>query len=259
MPLAPKISVVSVDEITALSVILKDSTGTYNASTNPGGYGAPNYATSDLDWAILYFRNYSDTDYSIQKLASVVDILAAGQIFGPVADDKIADGVWEVKYYPVIAHPVTPGVDTTVTWTVGSKTINLANADTLLAGAAGIILKNIDDKKIYFLDPSVALTSGTATVTETLPSTGTALVAITYEGDVRFMEPAGADDCIAKKTSKVLGACSCFSPEMQHLYLMMGKRQGANVHFTVKQNYQATHDIITQLAAECSNVSNCGC
>lgn len=258
MPLAPKISVIYVDKITAQTIQVQDTTGAYNASTNPGGYGTPNYATSDLDWALLYFRNYSDTDYNVQKLASLTDILGAGQVFGPLEDDRIVDGVWEVKYYPVVGHPITPDVNTSVTWTVGSKTFNLASANTVLAGVIGIILKDIDDTKIYFLDPDVPATSSTATVTETLPSTGTGLLAITYEGDTRFMMPASADDCLAKETGRILRECSCFSPEMQELYLRMGKRQGADIHFA-QGNFQATHEIITQLAAYCDNTSNCGC
>lgn len=261
MPLAPKISVVSSPIISAHTITLQDTTGAYNASTNPGGYGAPNYATSDLDWAVMYFRNYSDADgeYNIQKLASLANILGSGQVFGPLEDDKIADGTWEVKYYPVVAHPVTPGVDTDITWTVGSKTFNLVNADTLLPGVIGIIVKNIDDTKIYFLDPDVAVTSGTAAVTEVLPSAGTGQVALVYEADLRFLQTKGADDCIATMTSKILRDCSCFSPEFQELYLMMGKREGAEIHFTVKQNYQAAHDLITQLAAICDNTSKCKC
>lgn len=258
MPLSPKLTVLLVDKITAASVTLQDTTGAYNAGTNPGGYGAPNYATSDLDWAVMYFRNYSDQDYTIQKLDSVVDILASGQIFEGIEDGKFKDGVWEVKYYPVIAHPVTPGVDTTITWTLGSKTFNLASASTLLPGVAGIILKDIDDKKIYFLDPAVPITSGTGTVTEQLPSTGTAQVALVYEADARFMEPASADDCLAKTTGKIIKDCVCWTPEMQELFLRMGKRQGADIHFA-QGNYQATHDLITQLAAYCDNTSKCQC
>lgn len=257
MPLAPKISIINVDKILAQTVTLQDTTGAYNASTNPDGYGTPNYATSDVNWAILYFRNYSDEPYLIQKLSDPTGILGSGQNFSGLSGGGIfKDGIWEVKYYPVIAHPVTPGVDTTITWTPGSKTFSLASANTLLAGTIGIIIKDISDIKIYFLDPNVPLTSNTATVTELLPGTGTGLLAITYQADTRFMMPAAADDCLAKTTGKVIKDCSCFTPEMQELYLRMGKRNGVDIHFT-QGNYQAAHDLITQLAAYCDNTSKC--
>lgn len=258
MPLAPKISVITVDKITAGSIVIQDTTGAYNAGTNPGGYGAPNYDTTDLDWALLYLRNYSDEDYNIQKISSLTDILASGQTVIGLTEDKFLDGVWEVKYYPVVAHPVTPGVDTTITWTLGSKTFNLVTASTLLAGAIGIIIKDIDDEKIYFLDPNIPPVSGAATVTETLPSAATGLVAIVYEADTRFMMPAAADDCLEVKTGLIIKECTCFDVEMSEMLLRMGKRQAADIHFT-KGNYQATHEIITQLAAYCDNTVNCNC
>lgn len=258
MPLAPKISVITIDKIAAGSVVIQDTTGAYNAGTNPGGYGAPNYATTDLDWALLYLRNYSDEDYNIQKISSLTDILGSGQSIPGIVGDKFLDGVWEVKYYPVVAHPVTPGVDTAITWTLGSKTFNLATASTLLAGAIGIIIKDIDDEKIYFLDPATPPGVGTAAVTETLPSAATGLVAIVYEADTRFMMPAAADDCLAIKTGLIIKECTCFDAEMSEMLLRRGKRDGAEVHFA-QGNYQAAHDIITQLASYCDNTVNCNC
>lgn len=258
MSLIPKITVTAVDKILGKSVTLQDTTGAYNAGTNPGGYGAPNYATTDLDWAILRFRNYTDANYTDQKLSSLTAILGSGQSVSGLVDGVFASGTYELKYYPVVAHPVTPNVDTSVTWTVGSKTFNLNSADTLLAGVSAILIKNLSDTKLYFLDPDVAATNTQATVTEVLPSAGTGFIALAYEADTRFLAVAQADDCIAKQTGKIICDCNCFSPEMQELYLMMGKRQGADVHFT-KGNYQAAHDIITQIAARCDNNLNCDC
>lgn len=258
MPLIPKITVTVVDEILGKSITLQDTTGAYNAGTNPGGYGAPNYATTDLDWAILRFRNYKDTSYTDQKLSSLTAILGSGQAVSGLEDGIFPDGAWELKYYPVVAHPVTPGVDTAITWTVGSKTFNLANASTLLAGVKAILVKNLSETTLYFLDPDVAATNTQATVTEVLPAAGTGNIALAYEADTRFLAVSQADDCLAKETGKYVCECSCFDPQMQELYLRMGKRSAADIHFT-KGNYQAAHDLITQLAAYCDNTSNCGC
>jgi hypothetical protein len=259
MSLAPKISITNVDKIYAQTVTLKDTTGAYDAGTNPGGYGGPNYDTDDLDWALIYLRNYDDEGYSIQKLSDLTAILGSGQNFAGISGGgKFKDGIWEVKYYPVVAHPVTPGVDTAITWVPGTKTFTVASANTLLTGAIGILVKDVSDIKIYFLDPNVPLTSTTATVTELLPGAGTGLLAIVYQADARFLMPAAADDCLAKTTDKVLWDCTCFSPQMQELYLRMGKRQGADIHLS-QGNYQAAHELITQLAAYCNNTSKCCC
>lgn len=259
MSLVPKISVITVDNITGTSITLQDTTGTYNVSTNPGGYGSPNYATSDLDWVLLWFRNYKDTVYTKQKLSSLTAILGSGQAIAGLTDGIFDDGTWEVKYYPIVANPVTPGVDTTITWTVGSKTFNLTNASTVLIGVTAILVKNLDTEKLYFLDTTIPITSTQATVTEVLPSAGTGLVALAYEADTRFLETHAADDCIAIKTGLIVKECSCFDPEMQEMLLRYGKREAADIHFNVKQNYQAAHDLITQLASYCDNTSKCNC
>lgn len=259
MALVPKISVVTVDNTTGTSITLQDTTGAYNVSTNPGGYGSPNIATTDLDWALLWFRNYADTDYTKEKLTSLTALLASGENIEGFTDGIFDDGVWEVKYYPIVAHPISPGVDTTITWTVGSKTFNLTTASTVLAGASAILIKNLDTEKLYFLDPAVPASSTQATVTEVLPSAGTGLVAVAYEADTRFLESHAADDCIAIKTGLIVKECSCFDPEMQEMLLRYGKREAADIHFTVKQNYQAAHDLITQLTSYCDNTSKCSC
>jgi len=259
MPLVPKISVITVNTATGKSITLQDTTGVYNVTTNPGGYGTPNYATTDLDWALLWFRNYKDTTYTKQKLTSLISILGSGQAIAGFTDGIFDDGTWEVKYYPVVAHPVTPGVDTAITWTVGSKVFNLASADTLLAGVSAILVKNLSEEILYFLDPDIPATNTQATVTEVLPSAGTGNVAFAYEADTRFLETYAADNCIATKTGLIVKECSCFDPEMQKLYLMMGKREGATIHFVEKQNYQAAHDLITQIASYCDNTSKCSC
>lgn len=259
MALVPKITAVVTDTVRATSMKLQDTTGVYNASTNPGGYGTPNYDTSDLDWALIYLRNYKDEDYTIQKLSSLTNILGSGQNFVGLTDGKFSDGVWEIKYFPVVAHPVTPNVNTVITWTAGSKVFTLASANTILAGVSAILVKDISDTKLYFLDPNIPPTSSVATVTELLPSAGTGNLAVAYESDTRFLITAAADDCLAIKTGLIVKECSCFDPEMQQLYLMMGKRNGADIHYTVKQNYQAAHDLIIQLGTYCDNISNCSC
>lgn len=258
MSLVPKITVSAQDKILGKSITLLDTTGAYNVSTNPGGYGSPNYATTDLDWAILRFRNYANEEYTDQKLSSVTAILGSGQNVAGLTDGVFDAGAWEVKYYPVIAHPVTPNVDTSITWAVGSKTFNLTNASTVLAGVTAILIKNISDTKLYFLDPDIPVTSTQGTVTEILPSAGTGNIALAYEADTRFLAVSQANDCLAKDSGKYICECTCFSPEMQQLYLRMGKLTAADLHFA-QGNYQAAHDLIIQAAAYCDNTLNCGC
>lgn len=258
MPLAPKISILSTDTLQGKTVVVKDSTGTYNAGTNPGGYGSPNYATSDLDWAVIGLRNYSGTTVSYQKIAVLTDILGTGQSLTGLNNGVFDDGVWELKYYPVVAHPVTPGVDTTITWVAGEKKFLLTNANTVLAGVTAILIKNISDTKLYFIDTSQTITSGQAFVTEELPSAGTGFIALAYEAGSQFMIAAAGDDCIAKAVGRFVREGTCYFDEtIKGIYLRMGKRQGADILY-LNGNYQATHDLLVQLSQYCVNL-NSGC
>lgn len=256
MSLVPKITVATVDNLLGKTIKIQDTTGAYNAGTNPGGYGTPNYDSTDVDWVLLLLRNYSTDKYTTIKLTSLTDLFGAGHTLDGLTDGVFEDGVYELKYYPVIGNPVEDNTVTNVTWTLGSKTFALGNADTLLAGAMAIVLT--DQSKLFYLDPNNPPTSGQATVTEVLPSSGTAPLAIAYEADTRFLVTAAADNCLATDTGLIIKWCSCFDERMSNLFLRMGQREGVTIHFS-KQNYQAAHDIITQLAAYCKNLSNCGC
>lgn len=258
MPLVPKISVAAIDTIEGKTITLQDTTGAYNGSSNPGGYGAPNFATTDVDYALVRLRHYDSETYTTKKINSITNLLGAGETIDGLDEGVFLDGVSEVKYYPVIANPEGGSTITTVTWTNGSKTFALVNASTVLAGVRAIILSGYDQTKLFFLDPNIPPTSNAATVTEQLPAGGTSPLALTYEADTRFLMTAAADDCIAKENDRVVKDCSCFNEDMQHVILMFGKREGADLHFA-KKNYQAAHEIITQLAAYCDNSLKCGC
>lgn len=255
MPLVPKISVVNVDAVYAKSVTLQDVTGAYNSGTNPGGYGSPNYGTSDLDWAVVMFRNYNDKDYKVQKLTPLTGILSSGQAFAGLPQGQFGDGMWEVKYYPVVAHPVTPGQDTTVGWVPGTKTFTYPNASSLLVGVTAILIKNDSETKLYYI---TSLGANSVTVDQLLPAAGIGKLALAWEASSQFWITASGDDCLAKDAGKIVKECSCFDPEMQALFLRMGQRDGAEILYNTG-NYQAAHELAILLASHCNNTSKCGC
>lgn len=258
MPLIPKVTVESVDNIQGKSIIVKDATGSYDADSNPGGYGSPNRDAADVTWALLKFRNYSDEEYTTNRYNSLSDLQGTGQKVDGLKDGVFKDGVWELKYDIVLKYPVSDNTITNVTWSVGSRSFALSDADDVLEGAIGVIFWDLDESKIFYLDPDSPATSGQATVTETLPSAGAGNLAVVFEADARFMVTAAADNCLAKDTNRVVKECSCFNDDFAQLFLRMGKRQGADIFFA-QENYQAAHDIIDQLAGYCDNTSNCGC
>jgi hypothetical protein len=73
------------------TVVFQDTTGAYNAVTNPTGYGAPNAAFADYaHYAILRKKNVNDVDDEVMTLAS----------YSPITDyvysaDRSVDGWYE--------------------------------------------------------------------------------------------------------------------------------------------------------------------
>lgn len=93
--------------ITNYSVLtLVDNTGAYDAGTNPGGWGSPNMALADVDYATLTITAPDTTVYTIDILVDLgIDYSTDDLIFNVTADllggtlgDTLADGIWTVLY-----------------------------------------------------------------------------------------------------------------------------------------------------------------
>jgi len=93
--------------ITDYSVLtLVDNTGAYDAGTNPTGWGAPNMALADVDYAVLTITAPDATVYTIDILVDLGITYATDDlIFNVTADllggtlgDTLADGIWTVLY-----------------------------------------------------------------------------------------------------------------------------------------------------------------
>lgn len=99
---------------TACSVLtFKETTGTYNVTTNPGGYGTPNPITGDFVTAVLTIIAPSGTQYDVDLIdlsagfpSSNVDFeytIPSAQIGSRT---NIEDGYWQFIY------TINDGVDT---------------------------------------------------------------------------------------------------------------------------------------------------
>jgi hypothetical protein len=84
-------------------LVLSDTTGAYNAISNPGGYGAPNPATTDATIVTIYVTDLGGVTYPIDASASLPS--ATGGTFvinnvdiGLTSDSEIPDGYYIVQY-----------------------------------------------------------------------------------------------------------------------------------------------------------------
>lgn len=85
------------------TLTLTETTGVYNASTNTGGYGAPNITTSDVETVLLTVIAPDDTEYEIDLTAT--DFPSSNDEFEYELDladlgnrTSIEDGYWQFVY-----------------------------------------------------------------------------------------------------------------------------------------------------------------
>lgn len=97
----------NITNYSVLTVI--DDTGTYNVTTNPSGWGAPNLALASINYAKLIITSPSATVYTIDIIAdlginfavvTVNDLIynVPSSLLGGTSGSTLDDGIWTVLY-----------------------------------------------------------------------------------------------------------------------------------------------------------------
>lgn len=136
----------SIEELTGCtSIKFTDTTGTYNASTNPGGYGTPNPAYTDITETLIRFtfndgRVVDITDFI--PTSSVPYVTINNQTLG-FGTDEIPSQVVTIAYYVYKAGKCRIGYAT-------SQVLLRCQLENCIAAQAAILLGNsyCDQKQI---------------------------------------------------------------------------------------------------------------
>ena len=107
MALSPKISICIKDNCRQL--VFTDTTATYNASTNTGGWGTPNLELADVTSATISVTipehsvvevNVTDTVVGATIIDGIfeLDTLTMENNFDSAEDTAFPDGIYEVTY-----------------------------------------------------------------------------------------------------------------------------------------------------------------
>lgn len=96
------------------SLIFKETTGIYNATSNPGGWDNPNPATAGATAAELAITAPNGTIYTIDLFSqgfpsstSELEFEITADLIGGVANDTIPDGIYTINYTVVDASGIT--------------------------------------------------------------------------------------------------------------------------------------------------------
>jgi hypothetical protein len=85
------------------TITITETTGIYDASSNVGGYGAPNIATSDIDSAVLTIISPSEQTYTINLFDNSFPSSNTSYSYEiPMSElgnrTSIEDGYWQITY-----------------------------------------------------------------------------------------------------------------------------------------------------------------
>jgi hypothetical protein len=186
MALQPKLKIIGIAE-DASSIVVKEFAGVYDASTNAGGYGAPNQNSGAIATAVLRINYLSDSLYYSANIPIPANLFTdagvkiTADMFGAMTPTKVfKDGVYDINYYVGFAG-------SNITFVANSKTFLLTNANTLFATAVGFIIPSVSASKIYFIDRLQTLSSTGGSVTEALPAITSAAIQIVYAYNFKML------------------------------------------------------------------------
>lgn len=254
MSLQPKIAVVSVAK-TAL--VVKDNTGAYNASTNPGGFGSPNDTVGDVNQILLQLQSVADTSFTERMLDSgeYADYFGAGVTFqDPVYPVTIEDGVFSIKAFIGYNY-----IDADVTITEGSKAFTLTDADTVLAGCIGILIPSLHATKVWKLDPAQPLSNLGGYFLEVATASGTVAFSRLFQALGYTKMAEDGYNCLVRDIGQYAeSTVPCDLAIEQELTRRILMYNSIDVKFE-RADYLAAHNLATRLVAYCEDDQNCNC
>lgn len=191
----------------AKSYTIADDTGTYNVTTNPGGYGSPNPATTDILTAVQTILKYNTATTYTKTLYSTlpttdnsVTVSVANTDLGLASTEVIADGIYLLTYAVTGRFAITAVSTGTKTFTVsGDKSGTFAVGDTFtVTGSTG-------NNATYTVTGIVFSTPNTLiTVSETVPdATADGYINFSAESSQYEMFYNTAQTCILDKLTLI--------------------------------------------------------
>jgi hypothetical protein len=259
MALQPTLTQVSIaDDASVITV--KDGTGTYDVSANPGGYGTPNPAQNIITAVVLAAIYYSNVDAPFYYVPADFSALFAsglgltpGNFSGIASGGVFADGVYTFKYYVGF----TPGAS--MSFTAGATQFNVTGADTLFATAVAFSIPSNDPAKLYFINRMMPLSTVGGYVTSPLPDITTPVtINIFYEGDLKTLNYKNGNNCLISD----LGAWSetgCNSETFRDVWKRYEWKVAVEAKFS-KKLYQDAHNLAVKLGSYCNQPGGgCSC
>jgi hypothetical protein len=243
MSLQPKINILSQDTDGYGSITLQDATGAYNASTNPGGYGAPNPTTGDVTKVLVREEYLGDSSPGGWEEVTKAEMLGAGTIW----THAFREGVTKIGY--LVGVDIIGGG---ITALKGNLVFTLTNAATKLAGATHIEVAG----KVYQLNVA-KLTSSGGEVTTAFDADNVSVAGnMFFEGYVYSLWNAQGYAALIQEIGNVgCTSLQCGAVELETLMTRYRFYLATGSNFE-KGNYSKAHNLAVTLSPELTT-TNC--
>lgn len=249
MGLQPKVAVV---QSKSTGVTVADVTGAYNASTNPGGYGAPNPIKASvtevlIQQAIIGEALPTASRFTVDERADYLDGIGVA-----TGNTLLKDRVYDIR--ALIGYAGA----STLTAAGGSNQFTLTNASTVFANAVGFTL-NTDPTILYRIDRTKPLTISSAYTIETLPAVTNGAITIYYEAQVYALVYDQGEDCLLKDIADADLGCDCSSEDTNALLERYAEYLSMKYKFTKTLDYEGADKLAKKLQGDCDGSSCLPC
>jgi hypothetical protein len=245
MALIPKLTVLERDVANYGYVTVQDTTGVYNAGTNPGGYGAPNPATGDVVKALLRADYLGNASIGVPEEVNVANIQGAGVQW----IQTFLEGVTKIVY---LLGFTLPGGG--VTGLAGNLNFDLIDADTLLAGKEYIELGG----ELYELNLAAGLTNAGGYVTRAFVDDYLGVAAIMYQSAQVYTlwNDAGYRELVSDIGTTACTSLDCGADAVDALLTRYRFYLATQPMFD-NSNYSKAHNLAVALAPDAAVTSPC--
>ena len=239
----------------ATTISVQDTTGLYNATTNPGGYGSPNAGIPTMvgfrirtwDCRDPYGYLLISDNTLINNLINTGLALSMSN-FG-LTKGHFSSGVHHVKYYPLEM------INVTVSLTNGSKEVQVSSGtlpNTWDVNYIGIVF-GTSPAKVFNIDRTQPITSTTFYLTEPWSgSTGIeTAVRIAPEADLKILVSEPANACLVSRIGQLaMNNCSCDATESDKLTRLTMWMFASKINFDCK-DFKGAHNLLVSVELEC--------
>lgn len=262
MPTVLKAELVGISD-TGKTISVKDSTGLYNAVSNPGGWNGPNTQVGDIELYLISLSHFSLEEVYWQRQVRVatepndqtspgVNQIAGGESINidsiklGIADTQntFSDGVYDINLYAILDDAITVVGNEGETFLVPNVPTDVSEYDVVYVGGV-----------VYDIDKSKPTNNNTVIYLVQELQAAVTSVQLGYKANVKALKDLGLRTCLTNSTGN-LGGCGCGNKGREKL-LDIAIDQWFSELAYAGGDYKTANDLVISAGMTCRK--ECGC